>query len=309
MLVFNCEQTHAAQVVIAFITTAVFALQLVALDRLRADMWGATCEGLAIVVAFLSAKQAGAFTCNRWRISGHHDHCASVTALCVFSVLIMYFPFGLYEMWRSACFCFCLLGLPAEMLWFGKRKGTTRSTADPSMPYLDPEELNVESGDKALVHGPRYDPDVWGRAPTPAALGGSSSVSEDPSVVDYDACKQLLCQLDPVDLRARLDASPWTHADMRQSWLKEAAAAFSIRLRKGVGVKERRVKGKSEVVEEVMQAVCKYRAQGAHVLPNRRYSIEFWGTPDMASSLLNVPVRRAATGSRNSLPLSLSAQR
>jgi hypothetical protein len=127
--------------------------------------------------------------------------------------------------------------------------------------------------------------------------------------VDYDACKQLLCQLDPVDLRARLDASPWTHADMRQSWLKEAAAAFSIRLRKGVGVKERRVKGKSEVVEEVMQAVCKYRAQGAHVLPNRRYNIEFWGTPDMASSLLNVPVRRAATGSRNSLPPSLSAQR
>ena len=114
--------------VIAFITTCVFALQLVALDRLRADTWGTTFEGLAIVCAFLSAKQAGAFSCKRWHINGHHDHCASVTALCVFSVLIMYFPFGLHEIWRAACFCFCLLGLPADMLWFGKRKQTNHST-------------------------------------------------------------------------------------------------------------------------------------------------------------------------------------
>ena len=151
---------------IAFITTAVFALQLVVLDRLRADMWGAIWEGLAIVFAFLAAKQAGAFTCDLWHINGHHDHCASVTALCVFGVLIMYFPFGLHEMWRSAWFCFCLLGLPADMLWFGKRKHTTHSsTADPSTPNLQTEELKVDSGDVALVSCLRYDPDAWGISP------------------------------------------------------------------------------------------------------------------------------------------------
>ena len=58
-----------------------------------------------------------------------------------------------------------------------------------------------------------------------------------------------------------------------------------------------------------MQSVCKYREQGAQVLPDRRYNVEFWGMPDMASSLLNASVRRSAKGSKTSLPPSMSAQR
>lgn len=116
--------THIHQVAMAVITTAAFALQLVIFKSKLVGTWGAICEGLALSFAFFAAKEAGARACNRWRIQGHHDYCAPMTALCAFSVIIMYYPFGV-----SACFCFCLLGMPTEMLWFGERKQPTHVQA------------------------------------------------------------------------------------------------------------------------------------------------------------------------------------
>ena len=47
----------------AVIVTVVFALQLMILDRWRVGTWGGICEGLAIALAFVAAKEAGACAC------------------------------------------------------------------------------------------------------------------------------------------------------------------------------------------------------------------------------------------------------
>ena len=97
-------ETHTHQMAATVITTAAFALQLVIFKGKFVGTWGAIYEGLTLSFAFFAAKEAGARACDRLRIQGHHDHCAPMTTLCAFSVLIMHYPFGV-----SACFCFCLL--------------------------------------------------------------------------------------------------------------------------------------------------------------------------------------------------------
>ena len=107
----------------AVITTAAFAIQLVIFKSKFVGIRGAICEGLALSFAFFAAKDAGARACDRLHIQGHHNHCGLMTILCAFSVLIVYYPLGV-----SACFCFCLLGMPTEMLWFGERKRPTHNS-------------------------------------------------------------------------------------------------------------------------------------------------------------------------------------
>ena len=49
-LLYKTINMHFSQVVIAFITTAVFALQLVALDRLHADTWEPIAKDLQLLL-------------------------------------------------------------------------------------------------------------------------------------------------------------------------------------------------------------------------------------------------------------------
>ena len=127
-------ETHIHQVAAAVITTAAFAFQLVIFKGKLVSTWGATYEGLALAFAFFAAKEAGARACNRWRIQGRHDHCAPMTTLCAFSVLIVYNPLGV-----SACFCFCLLGMPTEMLWLREEAAAA-----------SPQQHDRRIGDKSL---------------------------------------------------------------------------------------------------------------------------------------------------------------
>ena len=51
--------------IIAVIVTAVFAFQLLFLDKWQVGIWGAICEGLVISLAFFTAKETEAHTCSR----------------------------------------------------------------------------------------------------------------------------------------------------------------------------------------------------------------------------------------------------
>ncbi len=65
-----------------------------------------------------------------------------------------------------------------------------------------------------------------------AASPGGQEQFESDCVVNQAACRQLLMQLAPADLKQRLQRSPYSRNEMPacESWLREAAAAFAVPL-------------------------------------------------------------------------------
>ena len=103
----------------------------------------------------------------------------------------------------------------------------------------------------------RYSEATWGKV-AHAGKKGSETLNHGAArddAWDLPYCRKLLQQLQPDDLRQRLEQSPWMlHGGMAPdsiNWLKEAAAACSIPLKRN---KNR--KTKSEVVDEVLQIVA-----------------------------------------------------
>ena len=117
----------------------------------------------------------------------------------------------------------------------------------------------------------RYDQTFWGLAWEVAQKGSndfekaSAAVDEVAKAqfqldckVDNDACRQLLIKLKAGDLRQRLGSSPYSrnNMDASQSWLREAAEAFGVSLKRAPGEKRPPFKSKQELINEVTAAVA-----------------------------------------------------
>ena len=131
--VFSMGDALLPQVLLALATTAVFAFQMLVIYFLRVSELGDICEGLAISIALVSSREIIALGGFDWARRGHHNHCGMWMGLCVFCVLVLYFPWGPFEVCFSACFCFALSRLPPETLWVGPMcpgRGTHGSAAE-----------------------------------------------------------------------------------------------------------------------------------------------------------------------------------
>ena len=97
----------------------------------------------------------------------------------------------------------------------------------------------------------------WGRSSRKEAKRNSASSGDAPPAFegwDLPACRALIVALDEDDLRGRLGESPWNQgqASAAVNWLKEAAAAFDIPIKKGNSDAYRT---KKDIVADVLAAV------------------------------------------------------
>ena len=76
--------------------------------------------------------------------------------------------------------------------------------------------------------------------------------------VDYVKCRQLLIKLEARDLRQRLENSPYNRntMDASQSFLREAAEAFGVSLKRAPGEKRSPFKTKHELINDVAASVA-----------------------------------------------------
>ena len=76
--------------------------------------------------------------------------------------------------------------------------------------------------------------------------------------VDYANCRQLLIKLKARDLRQRLESSPYRRnmMDASQSWLREAAEAFGVSLKRSPGEKRSPFKSMRELINDVSASVA-----------------------------------------------------
>jgi len=220
-------------------------VQAVLRHDLVREIWIGVVADLAYHIAWI----LGGLASSAMRVDIHFSSCAVVTSAIVTIVtsLRLGVEFGLP---------IGLATVPhAVVKWYGRRV--------PAKTVLKRPAAKVEVGEPEVPSAPatgagrsdRYLEAVWGKV-AQAGKKGAETVCTDfgcSDAWDLSACRSLLCTLASEDLRARLQNSPWMlHGGIAPdgiNWLKEAATAFSIQLKKG---KTR--KPKSALVEEVMQA-------------------------------------------------------
>ena len=172
---------------------------------------------------------------------------------------------------RPTRFVLFMTSAPVQLaIWFGfytwlLMAGVLKRPRQSTSPARA-QRLRTSSGSSLppKIQNKRYAMDFWGKAWSGTA-GGRGIKKEFPTEssrsdsiearmaagveVDLEQCRALLKTLEPEDLRTRLSNSRW-QATKQESWLCEAASAFSI------GVKaQSKWRKKTEVIEEMMAAV------------------------------------------------------
>ena len=205
----------------------------------------------------------------RWLGSPVHDpHCRAFQACHAFvvwsrqhsivaGVLAAIFTYG-------AC--------PRLLLWLPILKRPAAPQMDDQPPALAMPIPKRRRGDQAAtLQSRRYDQNFWGLAWKVAQKGNNEFEKAGATVdkvakaqfeldckVDHANCRQLLIKLKARDLRQRLESSPYDRNNMEasQSWLREAAEAFGVSLKRAPGDKRPPFKSKQELINDVIAAVA-----------------------------------------------------
>ena len=221
-------------------------------------------NGLAFRGTFVLAEKIG--------YAQHLDDCRFATAIIASSVAV---AVDVNDLSLASSLFLMVWLLPSDCLWLGKPKQAMQKrpaghvadasnaarAVDPSSkrPKLEARPSSLQEAcsssssnvDPMTSSNPRYDKDFWGKA-----WGRSSrrrrikkqERSSEGLVVDLALCRSLLTSLDPDDLRSRLKASAGPRTIIEESWLREAALAFSVAIRKTGGAHKK--------VDDLIDEVC-----------------------------------------------------
>ena len=199
-----------------------------------------------------------------WHDLVHSPQCAIMANSVVTAVALVRM-----DMLTGAAAFLVMKLLPASLQWFPAKRVRTTANAVPLHPANVGHQASAASGCD------RYDEAAWGVMWERTAGGRGNKAARTNKAVDtcsdaprnnartgmvnLGACRALLAKLSIDDLRARLQNSAWRQgkANICESWLIEAAAAFSVSLKvpKVCGWRARMWKTKAGVIEEVLHAV------------------------------------------------------
>ena len=116
----------------------------------------------------------------------------------------------------------------------GSNQARALSNTNTSCTVDAPNKSEAPSIPLQPQRNPRYAVEYWGRAWQKEDLRKQKfSLPAEGNDIDLHECRKLLAQLEITDLRTRLSSSPWNQYKLGYdvSWLREAAAAFSVQLK------------------------------------------------------------------------------